>query len=119
MTKQITRTRHSSLSRPYGEFVDDLPEGVSVQVARSPWQRICDSLVENRGQWFRLAQTYKGGSTSAVASARKTLEADFDSGVASALSAASRLIDEAGDRYEVFLRLDEPVEDEPDDEPHA
>lgn len=106
MTRNGTRTRHSSLSRPYGEFVSDLPEGVTIQVARTPWQRICDMLVEHRGEWFRLEATYKGGPNSAVSSARKTLETEYDTEIAAALSVASRPLD--GDRYEVFLRIDAP-----------
>lgn len=114
MTKKTRRPRHASLSRPYGELVDELPEGVIVQVARTPWQRICDTLVDNRGQWFRLEQTYKGSSTSAVTSARKTLESEYTSEEAAALSVASRLIDEEGDRYEVFLRVDAPEDEQAD-----
>ena len=101
----IMKRRHASLSRPYGHFVESLPDDVSVQTPKTPWQRICEVLVDNPGQWFKLDQTYKGGSASALNSARKVLEADYDSSTSTSLSSAHRLIDAENDRYEIFLMV--------------
>lgn len=102
---------HSSLSRPRLVPVDSLPPGAQVNRSRTSWQHICDTLIKNEGQWFELTRKYTALAT-AVASARRTLESDYPSDVASRLESAS-LLDIPNDTVTVYLRIAEAnVEEE-------
>jgi len=94
--------------------VDALPAGAEVTRRVTPWQQIIKTLVEHPGQWFELTRTY-GAVATAVASARKALEADYDEGLAACLESAS--MPTADGQVRVYLRLTEaPPEDEPEAE---
>ncbi len=99
--------KHISLSRPNGTFVPHLPTYAEIMVQRTPWERICDSLVKAWGDehWFHLKQDYAGAG-SAVNSARVTFEkGSYPEGAAEALQVAVIPAESEG-RVQVFLRLD-------------
>ena len=97
---------HSSLSRPRLVPVGSLPPGAQINRTRTSWQHICDALVNNEGQWFELTRKYTALAT-AVASARRTLEADYPADVAARLESAS-LLGIPTDTVTVYLRIVEP-----------
>jgi hypothetical protein len=103
--------RHSPLVRPRATFVDSLPEGATVNVAKTPWQHIADLLVSTPGQWLMLHRTYTSPAN-AVSSARKVLETDHNEELAVLLQSA---YEPAEGGFRVYLRLPAELPDEEDD----
>lgn len=103
--------KHTSLSRPRMVPVPDnaLPAGAEINKRHTPWQGIIKTLVDHTGQWFELTRTY-GSVSTAVASARKVLESDYDEATAASLESASMPTSDG--QVRVYLRLAEAPADE-------
>jgi DNA repair ATPase RecN len=94
---------HASLSRPrMVPMTEGLPAGAQVQRRYTPWQEIMETLVKYEGTWFELTRRYTSLG-SAISSARKVLDADYDKSIAERLESAS--LAESEFVVRVFLRI--------------
>jgi hypothetical protein len=101
---------HASLSRPrMVPLPDGLPNGAQVQRRYTPWQEIVETLVKYEGTWFELTRRYTSLG-SAISSARKVLDADYDKSIAERLESAS--LNESEYVVRVFLRIAAPDPEE-------
>ena len=111
MSVKVTPTlfTHATLSRPRMVPIGDtLPKGVAINRRYTPLQEIVGTLVKHRGTWFELTRRYTGIGT-AMSSARKVLDADYPTDIASRLESASLIED---DMVVVYLRIASPAENE-------
>ena len=98
---------HAALSRPRMVPIGDtLPKGAAINRRYTPWQEIVGTLVKHRGTWFELSRRYTSIST-AMAGARKVLDADYPTDIASRLESASLVED---GMIVVYLRIAGPAE---------
>ena len=94
------------LARPRMVPVDKLPRKAIVNRQRTPWQVIVNTLVAHEGQWFELTRRYTSLG-SALHSARRVLEADYDTAIASRLESGS--LDMGDGTFTCYLRIAAPV----------
>lgn len=100
-----SRTTHVSLSRPYGTFVDSLPEDAVITSGASPWERITHALVQNPGEWMKLQRAYRSNPSSPTHSARKALEQNYPEHIAAGLQVASVPCQKDSEFVEVYMRV--------------
>jgi hypothetical protein len=103
MTKR--REKHTSLNRPTGTIVSDLPSSAVRHPVRTATELLAELLVEAHhsrpSAWVEMDRIYRHVS-SGVAAARRALEANAETAYAEALEVA--YVD-LGGTYRIYLRI--------------